>query len=62
MDDDDIDAYNSGFLAGYHQAGQKLAILEKLHRRLIRQLPDDEHEGRFSEMETTLESVINQTH
>lgn len=52
MSDDDIDEYNKGFLAGYTQAARKLGRLEQLHRRLISQLPIDEHEGRLLEMAT----------
>ena len=50
----DIDEYNKGFLAGYAKAAKKLGRLEKLHRRLINQLPNNEHEGRLMEMEGSL--------
>lgn len=46
--------YNEGFLAGYKKASIKLGRLEKLHRRLIKQLPNHEHEGRLLEMEGAL--------
>lgn len=56
MSDDDIDEYNKGFLAGYHCACEKLGRLEVLHRRLIGQLPNDEHDGRLIEMETVMDT------
>lgn len=53
-DDRDINEYNKGFLAGYAKAAKKLGRLEKLHLRLISQLPNNEHEGRLMEMEGSL--------
>jgi len=50
--------YNKGFLAGYKKAAKKLGRLEKLHRRIIKQLPNKEHEGRLMEME----GVLNEQH
>ena len=50
----DIDEYNKGFLAGYAKAAKKLGRLEKLHRRLISQLPSNELEGRLVEIEAAL--------